>query len=132
MNNFWSRDPLPTLASQMPPRCTPDAPQVHPRVEIRKSKSRKFFKNQLKWVQEGPFRVLRPPSGSKLRSESIGMPPGPQNGHKKLKNHKKGQKLRKSMMFHISRIFPIFPVWALFAVWGHRWDHICIYIYICI
>ena len=52
------------------------------------SKNPKNVKKLLKWVQKNAPGVLRPWGGSKLRCESNGMPPGPQNPHKKSKNPK--------------------------------------------
>ena len=43
----------------------------------------KMSKNELKWIEKGRFGVSGPPYESKLRSESIGMPTGPQSGYKK-------------------------------------------------
>ena len=46
------------------------------------------IQNELKWMKKGLLGVSGPSSGSKLRFESIGTPPGPQNGPKKMKNVK--------------------------------------------
>ena len=46
----------------------------------------------LKEIQRNTLEVLRPWGGSKLRCESNGMPPGPQNGLGKMKNCKKTRK----------------------------------------
>ena len=55
---------------------------------MQKSKIQKNVKQVLKWVQENAPGVSRAWGGSKLRSESNGRPPGPQNGNKKSKNTK--------------------------------------------
>ena len=51
--------------------------------KLHKSKIRKNVNNWLKWVQKNAPGVLKPQGGSKLRCESNGRPPGPQNGNKK-------------------------------------------------
>ena len=55
----------------------------------------KMSKNDVKWVEKGRFGVWRPSSGSELRSECNGMPPGPQNGRKKIKNPENTSKTPK-------------------------------------
>ena len=56
---------------------------------MQKSKIQKNVKKVLKWVQENAPGVSRAWGGSKLRSESNGIPPGSQNDIKKTKNTKK-------------------------------------------
>ena len=61
---------------------TRNPPQMSPKA----FQNLKNAKSWLKWVQKNAPGVLRPQGGSKLRCESSGMPPGPQNGNKKLEN----------------------------------------------
>ena len=56
----------------------------------------------LKWVQKDAQGVLRPWGGSKLRCESNGMPTGPQNQNKNIKDTKRPRKSRKSRISYIS------------------------------
>ena len=56
--------------------------------KLLKSKVQNNVKHVLKWVQKNAPGVSRAWGGSKLRSESNGMPPGPQNGNKKIKKYK--------------------------------------------
>ena len=65
-----------------------------------------FSENLLKWVGKGPPGLSRGRDESKLRSESNGMPPGPQNGRKKIKNPENTLKKTQNLEFGI---FPIGP-----------------------
>ena len=78
---------------------------------------------QIGWngSKKGHLGVSGPSSGSKLRCECNGMPPGGQNGKKNSKIQKNPEKSRKS---RISIFSYRSPIGALYAVWGHRWGHL--------
>ena len=59
-------------------------------------KSKKIHKIGWNRSKKGHLGVSGPSSGSKLRCECNGMPPGGQNGQKKLKNPKNPEQSRKS------------------------------------
>ena len=61
---------------------------------IKNTKSGNCSKKCPKRVWKGPPGLSRSQDGSKLRSESNGMPPGPQNPGKKFKNLENTPKIR--------------------------------------
>ena len=65
-------------------------------LQFTDSEVQKMFKNELKWVEKGPFGVWGHSYWSELRSECNGIPPRPQNGSKKFEKRRKPRKSGKS------------------------------------
>ena len=58
-------------------------------LELTGPEIQKMSKNELKWIEKGRFGVWGHSYWPELRSECNGMPPGPQNGHKKIQKRQK-------------------------------------------
>ena len=68
--------------------------------EVQKVKYQKMSKPE--WVQENGPGVSRPQGGSKLHSESNGMPPGAQSVHEKMKNREIPENQENPGFLHFS------------------------------